>query len=238
MSPAGAAALLLALAVAQTVPSAPDAAPAPKANPRLVPMPAPRHPEYVRGGPRGSIDIPQSAKNAGHNGSATHQVTIGADGAILSITLKRSSRSDAIDAAAMAAAKAAWYSPATDPSGKPVSGTIEVRSEYARWDDESPGGGLDTYRCADLVREYDWFIAAHKATGDRLFWLQNAYVGRLMLANQAGVDPRDRAAIARQRSGYEKKWQAIVKQCRKRPEALMLDLVDDAPAYRGMVESF
>jgi TonB family protein len=227
------AALLLAAVTAQIAPAPPA-----QATPRPVPMAPASHPERVRGGPRGAIDIPQWAKDAGHNGSATHQVEVGPDGTILSITIKRSSRSEAIDAAALDAAKAAWYIPATDPAGKPTSGMIEVRSEYARWDDESPGGGLDTYRCADLIREYDWFIAAHKATGDRLFWPQNAYVGRLMLANQGGIDPRDRAAIARQRALFEKQWQAIVKQCRKMPDALMLDKVDAAADYRGMVESF
>lgn len=212
--------------VAAATQSPPAVAPAP---PRPVPVLAPRHPEQVRGGPRQPIDIPQWAKDAGHNGSATHRVEVGPDGKILSITVTRSSRSPAIDAAALAAAKAAWYIPATDPSGKPASGTIEVRSEYARWDDEAPGGGLDTYRCADLTREYDWFIAAHKVTG-HLFWPQNAYVGRLMLDNRTGA-PRDRAV-------FEKRWTSIVKQCRKQPDTLMLEIVDEPNAYRGMVESF
>ena len=58
---------------------------------------------------------------------------------------------------------------------------------YARRDSDSPGGGIVTYTCGDLVREWDWFTAAN-AGRRKLFWPHNAYtLLASMMAMQDGV---------------------------------------------------
>lgn len=182
------------------------------------------------------IDIPQWAKDEGHNGMVTYKVGITPDGKLDAIQLFKSSGSKAIDDAAMAAITSATFLNGTDKDGKPSFDQIEITMEYERWDDESPGGGLDDYRCANLTKEYDWFT---KANGkDYIFPLQNFYVARDMLDNVDNVDRRDRKATEKQRAKYTKEWTKLVKACRKTPDALLLDKVKDPETFRMWVESF
>mgnify|MGYP002780950457 FL=1 len=168
----------------------------------------------------------------------TWLATVGPDGKLKSLTLKRSSNSPAIDAAAKAWAEAAYYLAATDAAGAAIEGEAEVRLDYARWDDESPGGGLGDYRCADLVREAEWFAAAN--AGERkIFTLENFFTS--MPGLKAMLDGAATPSIEERQRGYAsrgREWQRLLQRCRRSPDRLFLDLVDDAPFYRSLVESF
>ena len=210
-------------------------APAPAV--RAVPMLAERNPRPASAERVKAVDIPQAAKDAGHNGSTTYTATVGADGKLIGLALKESSMSPAIDAAVKARAEALWYFAATDKDGSKVQGTVDVRGGYARHDRDSPGGGIETYTCGDLVREYDWFTAAN-AGRRKLFWPENAYtsltsVGQIL----AGERPRpeDRLAARMQR---EKMWAKLIKRCRKTPARLMLAKIDEPLDYANLVNSF
>jgi len=229
---------LLLLVLAACPLAAQDAAPTPKPPAvRPAPMlavPNPR-PARVMLGP--VIDIPQAAKDAGHNGSATYLAAIGPDGTLLALKLIDSSNSPAIDEAVKMAALSLTYLPATDKDGKKVESTTEVRMGYARYDRRSPGGGIATYTCGDLVREWDWFTAAN-AGRRKLFWPHNAYTSLASIeAMRAGVSP-DRQSMLESRQKREKMWAALIKRCRKTPARLMLDEVDEPEAYRRLLESF
>ena len=233
-------ALSCAAASAQTVPVAPpgDGAAKRATLDRPIPMAPPRHPRHARVFDLGAIDIPQWAKDAGHNGRATYRVMVAANGTVTDIQLKTSSGSPAIDEAALKTIQAAHFIYATDKDGHAVAGETHVYREFARWDDESPGGGLDDYRCADLTREYDWFRKAHNNVSPPIFALENYHVSLDMLANVEGVDRRDRAAVTKQRDKYMKQWLSVVKQCRKAPKVLLLDKVKDPVRFRSLVETF
>ncbi|AOL94372.1 energy transducer TonB [Porphyrobacter sp. LM 6] len=197
-----------------------------------VPNPRPARAERLD-----SIDIPQAAKDEGHNGSATYIAEVGADGKLIALRLKESSMSPAIDAAVKAQAEKLYYFAATDKDGNKIVGTAEVRGAYAHYDRRSPGGGLETYTCGDLVREWDWFTAAN-AGRRKLFWPHNAYTSLASIeAMRSGISP-DRKSMLNSRQKREKMWADLIKRCRKTPAKPMLDEVEEPDAYRRLMESF
>ena len=223
------------LGAQETVPAPPPPRPL---DVRMVPVaPAPRHPRQARAESAKTVDIPQAAKDEGHNGRATFTVTVGPDGKPVALVLKESSMSPAIDAAVEAKARTLHYFPATDKDGNPVEGKVDVSMSYARHDADSPGGGLETYTCGDLVREWDWFTAAN-AGRRKLFWLNNAYTSLASIeAMRQGITP-GREERLRERAQREQMWLKLVKRCRKQPARLMLEEVEQPEAYARLVNSF
>lgn len=236
--------LLLALAASPLAaqdgaapPRAPQVTPSPLRGATRAPMVSQRHPHPPRDEQIKAIDIPQAAKDEGHNGRATYTVTVGPDGKLIALTLKESSMSSAIDAAVKARLETARFIPATDKDGNKVQGTVDVWMTYARHDADSPGGGIATYTCGDLVREWDWFTAANAARR-KLFWPHNAFTSLTSIeAMRQGITPsrEDRLAARAQR---EAMWLKLIKRCRKKPAGLMLEEVDQPDAYANLVNSF
>jgi TonB family protein len=228
---------LLVLAAAPL--AAQDAAPpAPAPTVTRAPALAPaRHPREARAEWVRTVDIPQAAKDAGHNSTATYTATVGADGQLVALTLKQSSMSPAIDAAVKARAETLRYGPATDKDGRPVEGTVDVRMEYARHDKDSPGGGIESYTCGDLVREWDWFTAANAGRG-KLFWPHNAYTSLTGIEAMRQSEWPSRQARLAERATREEMWAKLIKRCRKSPARLMLEEVDHPQDYIRLVNSF
>lgn len=196
-----------------------------------------RHPQRARPEAVKAIDIPQAAKDAGHNGRATYTITVGPDGKLVALTLKESSMSPAIDEAVKARLETARFIPATDKDGNKVQGTVDVWMTYARHDADSPGGGIATYTCGDLVREWDWFTAAN-AGRRKLFWPHNAFTSLTSIeAMRQGTTPsREERLLAR--AQREAMWLKLIKRCRKKPARLMLEEVDQPQAYANLLNSF
>ena len=222
--------------------AAQDAVPPPQRAPdiRVVPalrMPPERNPRPARAERVRTVDIPQAAKDEGHNGSASYTATVGADGKLIALTLEGSSMSPAIDEAVKARAQTLHYFPATDKDGNKIEGTVLVVASYARHDKDSPGGGIESYTCGDLVREWDWFTAAN-AGRRKLFWPHNAYTSLASIEGmRSGISP-DRKSMLESRQKREKMWAALIKRCRKAPAKLMLDEVEEPQAYANLVNSF
>ncbi len=236
-------ALLAALALLAIPASAQQADPAPEPPLLLAPLPpgrpmlAPRHPQRASAQNVKAVDIPQAAKDAGHNGKATYTATVGPDGRLIALVVKHSSMSPAIDAAVKARVEQLFFYPATDKDGNRVEGTVDVSMSYARHDSDSPGGGIETYTCGDLVREYDWFTAAN-AGQRKLFWPENAYTSLTSVMQlQAGERPSGEARMAA-RKERETMWAKLIKRCRTTPERLMLEEVDLPADYANLVNLF
>jgi len=211
---------------------------APAARPELVvPTLQRSHPSVARVARIADFDIPREAKDEGHNGAVIWTAAIGADGKLIDLVLKRSSNSDAIDEAGRLRAADAYYFPATHSDGGKVTGTVDVRLEYARWDKDSPGGGIDTYLCSDLTRESDWFASANDDT-TKIFALENFFVSLPSVAamEQGTIWSRAEREASRKKRGKE--WTALLRACEKRPDALMLDMVKEREFYRLLVQSF
>lgn len=200
-------------------------------------MLAARNPRPAQAERLRTVDIPQAAKDEGHNGTAAYTAIVGADGKLMGLTLKQSSMSPAIDEAVKERALKLYYFPATDKDGNTIEGTVLVVASYARHDKDSPGGGIESYTCGDLVREWDWFTAAN-AGRRKLFWPHNAYTSLASIEGmRSGISP-DRKSMLESRQKREKMWAALIKRCRKTPARLMLDEVEEPQAYANLVNSF
>jgi TonB family protein len=233
---AGLVALSAPTAAAQKA-DTPPAAPTPRSNVTIIPAP-PRGPSFWAEAERvRTVDIPQWAKDAGHNGSATYTATVGADGKLVALKLRVSSRSEAIDAAVKARAETLAYRPATDKDGNPVAGSVNIRMGYARYDRDSPGGGIETYTCGDLVREYDWFNVANDGilTG---FAPRTAFhtLGARWRMEQ-GL-PLDEASMDADIEARMEMWPKLLEKCRNHPDRLLLVEIEYPETYRRLVDSY
>ena len=232
--------LVLALSVpaaAQQATAPPPAEPAVAPNITVVPPPLPGPSFWARREPVTRVDIPQWAKDAGHNGSATYTAPVGADGKLVALDLRVSSRSEAIDAAVKARAETLAYQPATDKDGNPVAGPVNVRMTYARFDAQSPGGGIETYTCGDLVREYDWFQAANADRGIRFAPEQEYLMIGVNLLLKQGRQVTD-AELTAEVDARALMWAQLLERCRKAPERLMLEEVDHPEALQRRMENY
>ncbi len=229
-------ALLLAMLALAAPATAQEAKPEPSPA-RAVPMLPPNFPEPVRRERVKTVDIPQTAKDEGHNGTATYIATVDAGGKLTALDLKESSMSPAIDAAVRARAEGLWYLPSRDKAGNAIGGTIEVRMSYARHDKDSPGGGVESYTCGDLTREYDWFTAAN-VQRRKIFWPENAYTSLgFVVRLEQGATPKRKEQLSI-RKAREAMWAKLINRCRKTPERLMMSEVDQPEAYVRLVNSF
>lgn len=230
---------LLALATsasAQQVDTRPTTS-TPSSNLTNIPAPPPGASFWAQAEKVRTVDIPQWAKDAGHNGSAAYTATVGADGKLVALNLRVSSRSEAIDAAVKARAETLSYRPATDKDGNPVAGPVNIRMGYARYDKDSPGGGIDTYTCGDLVREYDWFNAANDGlfTG---FAPRTAFhtLGARWRIEQG--QPLDEASMDADIEARMDMWPMLLEKCRNHPGRLLLGEIEYPETYRRLVDSY
>lgn len=196
-----------------------------------------RHPRQARAPSITAIDIPQWAKDEGHNGNARYTATVSADGKLIKLDLTRSSKSPAIDEAVRVKAQEIRYSAATDAQGNPIEGTVLIQMGYSRHDADSPGGGFRDYTCGDLVREWDWFFAAH-GEGPPLFWPRNAFTSLSSVSRLIAGDRPSGAEMRSAREQREEMWDDLIERCRKQPDRLVLELVDQPEEYLRLVESF
>jgi len=183
-----------------------------------------------------SVDIPQWAKDEGHNGRATFAATVGADGQLASLELVKTSGSEAVDEAVEQRARSLEYRPAIDADCKPARGNVRVTMAYARFDKDSPGGGLSDYTCEHMLREYDWFSRA-KAAGNRVFIPQLAFViAGTMVRFERGEDlsPAMMDSEAEKRNAM---WETLVERCRTTPGTLLLDEIDYPELLRQQVDN-
>ncbi|MCL9983609.1 MAG: energy transducer TonB [Erythrobacter sp.] len=230
-------ALIFALALVAPA-AAQQAAPAPPPLVTIVPAPgetdlyeAPKV-ERVK-----AVDIPQWAKDAGHNGLATYRATIAPDNSLIGLELKSSSGSAVIDAAVKARAETLWYRAGTDAAGKPVESRTLVSMEYARYDWKSPGGGVETYTCGDLVREFDWFSALDPKP-ELPFLPQQVYEELRMWARIEKREQFDHKAMPAEIAARAAHWPLLIERCRKAPERLMLDEIDYPDTFRRRMAQY
>jgi hypothetical protein len=218
--------------------AAQQAAPAPP--PLLTIIPAPDETdlyEFPKVEQVKAVDIPQWAKDAGHNGLAIYRATIAPDNMLIGLELKQSSGSAAIDAAVKARAETLWYRAGTDAAGKPVESRILVSMEYARYDWKSPGGGIEAYTCGDLVREYEWF-AALDPKPELPFLPQQVFEELRMWVRIDQREPLERDIIMEEVAARAAMWPALIERCRKVPERLMLDEIDYPDMFRKRMAQY
>src|SRR4030095_3888168 len=123
-------------------------------------------PEYVR---------PEAARSAGEFGEVVLSGIVGEDGRLHEARIAVSSRSPAIDAVALASVPAILFEPARDDDGGPLSIPASLSLEYSHVGFHGPRG-LASYRCAQFVRDYDWWYRTRAADKqDRVFRTLRGY---------------------------------------------------------------
>ena len=229
-------ALLLAAFAMQVAQPAASASTPPKPNALVIPGPSSCRSLWPKVKRVKTVDIPQAAKDEGHNGRAAYSVVVDADGEVVALYLVISSGSVAIDKAVKERAQELDYSPAIDENCDPTQGSVRVSMEYARFDKESPGGGLDGYSCGDMLREQDWYEAS-KADSKRAFIPKLAYLVTGSLVRMEQGENLDAAMMDAELAKRTKMWGALVERCRASPDTLLLDEVEHPAMYRRQVDN-
>jgi TonB family protein len=154
-----------------------------------------------------------AAKDAGEFGEVVLTGLIGEDGRFSEAKVVVSSRSKDLDAAALAAASEVVFEPARDVSGKALSIPAKFAIEYPQAKFHGTDG-LSQYRCAQFVRDYDWWYRTWPAEkNDRVFATLRGFV-----------------TVAELRGGntkidFKAEWSQAIDDCRRAPNKLMLDML-------------
>lgn len=203
--------LLIFTMMTQALPgsSLPEARPLPL-PPALLPELA--QPQIIE---KSDAPFPEAARMAGHHGQVKVTATVDANGRVNATTVTESSRSDLLDAAAADAARSTRFRPALDDEGKPTEGSYVLTYKF---DDRT----LKTYRCADAVRDVDWWHAVWPGRSDEVDWLIY-WFAMLDTSNPTAGGERDRLIA--------KVWT----RCRATPDALLADAANIPPTQRGSV---
>jgi len=205
-------------------------------NQLVIPAPSSCRSLWAKAEKVKTVDIPQWAKDEGHNGRATFSATVGAGGELVALDLVKSSGSEAIDTAVKDRAEGLTYKPAVNKDCTPTQGKVRLTMSYAGFDKDSPGGGLDAYKCAHLLREYDWFEGAN-AKGNRVFVPQLAYNILGSMARMERGEDIDTATMDADAATRIEMWDALVEQCRTVPDRVLLELIDHPTLYRREVDN-
>jgi TonB family protein len=168
-----------------------------KKAPRFV-----TQPEYIR---------PEAARSAGEFGEVVLSARIDEDGKVREPAVSVSSRSAAIDAAALASVASMLFEPARDVDGKPLSLWVDLALEFAHVNFRGEAS-LATYRCDQFVRDYDWWYRTWPTgVNDRIFKTVRGYVYVAHTDLKAGA--------------FDAEWKAAIESCRASPNKLMLDML-------------
>lgn len=180
-----------------------------KTAPRFI-----TEPEYIR---------PESARLAGEFGEVVLSARVDEDGRVREPTILVSSRSESIDAAALASVPSMFFEPARDADGRPLSLWANISLEYGHVNfRDAPS--LAQYRCDQFVRDYDWWYRTWpEGAQDRIFKTLRGFVYTADRDLKAGA--------------FDAEWKAAVEACRASPKKLMLDMLKPHGSFvRQMVK--
>jgi TonB family protein len=183
------------------------------------------HPKFLSGP---EAEFPDAAKAAGEFGKVAITGTIDVDGRLHDPKVEVSSKSDLLDASALAAASAAVFEPAHDEQGAAVAKHARIPYDFSNAKTPGKGGGALRYRCDQFVRDYDWWFKTWPADKRDDFYL--VVLGYNTIAAMRGNQfPADAA------KNFESHWRATVEDCRKKPEKLFIDVIDpEGPLLRKL----
>lgn len=201
--------------------------------PPSAPSIAPR-PMLARVHPRaydGHVEIPQWARDEGHNGVVQVVTTVDRDGKPTSVKVLKSSNSEAIDTAALEEAMELPYDPAQTVSGEPISGTVTLRFQFAKYlSDRLFWYDFRSYTCANMLGEMHWYTAANPETVD-FFGPKVIYTGLAIRQNRYARPRMTREERERSRREREPMWNGLVEACKASPKSSFTDVMEDRSAF-------
>jgi len=169
---------------------------------------------------------PEAARIAGEFGEVVLSGIIGEDGRLTEVSLRVSSKSDIIDAAALAAVPEMLFEPARDATGKPLSVFTNVEIEYSHVDFRGERSVLN-YTCEQFVLDYDWWNSKWPADKrDRFYATMRGFATVAALHGNKVFKSND----------FGTRWNVAIDDCRKTPTQLMLNVLTPYGAFiREMV---
>ena len=185
------------------------------------------HPKFLSGP---IAEFPDAAKAAGEFGKVIVSGTIDVDGRLHDPKIEVSSKSDLLDASALAAASAAVFDPAHDEQGTPVAKHAQVPYNFSNANTPGKGGGALRYRCDQFVRDYDWWFKTWPDDKKSDFYLLVLGYETLLSMRGGSLQVQPDAA-----KNFDIHWRATVESCRKKPDKLFIDVIDpEGPFLRKL----
>jgi len=185
-------------------------------------------PKFVSG-PSAHEAFPEAARAAGAHGKVLISGIIGADGKFLQPIVAIGSRSALLDAAALAAAQASVFEPARDAAGNAIAVPATVPFEFSGARSPGKGGGVLRYTCGQFARDQDWWAANWPETEhDELYTMT---LGVMVIQGGMNLETIQRAT-----RDLKKHWPEAIEACRKKPDALLVDVLPEGKAMRALAE--
>lgn len=158
---------------------------------------------------------PPAARAAGHQGTVVIGVLVSERGELLQARVQRSSRSPALDQAALDAVRRWRFAPATDPLGRPIEAAASVPFTFRK----DSAASLQRKTCAELNRDL-----AHWRTLEPDAPLQQAHV--YPLAQQLALDGLQTASALQQAiQHFPQAFEQAVQRCAQQPQARLMEQV-------------
>lgn len=156
---------------------------------------------------------PPAARAAGHQGTVVIGVLVSERGELLQAKVQRSSRSPALDQAALDAVHRWRFKPATDPSGQPIEAAANVPFTFRK----DSVASLPRKTCAELNLDMRHWRALEPESP-----LQQAPV--YALAQQLALDGLQTASALQQAlAHFPQAFEQAVQRCAERPAARVMD---------------
>lgn len=177
-------------------------------------------PSFVEG-PR--AELPESEKALGHHGPVVVQGIIGIDGKMSEARIKLTSNAPVLDQIALASANASTFTPAKHANGAPLPVVISMHFDLVAY--KARGGmGILQYKCAQFVRDMDWWKSVNpdKSFKDHELYIMEIGFEMLSLIQRARGDQE---ALRQSIAGFETRWNAAIEFCRKKPNVLQRDAI-------------
>jgi TonB family protein len=155
-------------------------------------------------------------RNAGLQGTVIVTGKIATDGRLAGPNVSISSRSEALDSAALRAAKASQYRVYKDGAGKAFEQPISLTYTFSNHGLSDSPSKISDYRCGQFVKDERWWRATWPdGPGSELF--------RAALGLRFGISIYDSKAIETYRDDFIERWEKAIEACDADPDARFVD---------------
>ncbi len=175
----------------------------------------------------------------GHHGKAVVRISIDTAGAVTLAEIADSSRSDLLDASALATARTARFTPALDGNGNPLPLTFLAPYEFYKSQSSEPGGGLVHYNCADFTLDTDWWESINPVVDGKRekTRLEIMLLGlRVIAASNDSLFPGDAESFRNVMDAHRRNWAKAREKCRANPDRLLVDYLNQRKAIERLSE--
>jgi TonB family protein len=166
-----------------------------------------------------AVAYPETERAAGRHGRVTIEGIIGSDGRMSDPKVTVSSRAPALDAAALAGARATLFR-AEPPEPGVAPRPTQIRYNFDSLHSPGQGGGVLRYTCAQLVLDEDWWRTTWEPKKRTSFYYMMSGLSFIIRMQSAPMSAPGLSASIRE---FEGRYDKMIEKCRSKPEALVVD---------------